>query len=694
MRPEDCHGASSIMEQMQLTDISLKEKSRLTRQLRDAHIANRLAYEATKNHPSDEARSAAEINKMINRGLAILSGVEKSSYTAEILGRKSNRAMRAEIISKVDAEIHISKMDLSDNVKSLRGTCSICCGEKQIMSVVLKKLDTAEENTTDFALNFPLAAAQAKQNADIISSQCVCFQCALLCPRSIYQEDIVAVIPTIDYLGVNKRYMNHQLALALTAGLKTGASGIVQLFMTVLDRTLETKDWCSKDHEEDTEVLSRRGVLGWTLQNLLTRCRCRENFSETGVWVSYPEALLWAMRDYETLGLDSWAIQYPIAGFSQLLRWYEIVDIVPEESIESMKMAKLFNLTITTIMSGLLHHKENDALWTQPFLELIYNIFHVPGIPQDLGHASIVSAHDFWPKLETALGPWADLKRFLSTFGLVTREKMVSRLQILTFWALYTQKGHATPKYFFTSIRSREPLAVAVLNPSASIPQSVIHDILISIFCPVRDSDSIQAAHYSEQLPPFVSPYGPSVLHCGKSKCGYKFHNDEDVAKGLETLALIIRANRAEHFKTVYGVRSALSNDTGLPEPTTAPKAPVSYHNTLHISTARVWSNLSHERRQSIAEGVARAANGAVEEFARDVKREICARSRRGNIYATGIEEEVKSILPSLLNVLRIASEKLGLSDRTGLRYCYDWRGNTMTAKVEWELMLGSSSAA
>lgn len=49
-------------------------------------------------------------------------------------------------------------MDLSDDIESFRGTCPICCGEEQIMSVVLKKLDTVEENTTDFALNFPLVS--------------------------------------------------------------------------------------------------------------------------------------------------------------------------------------------------------------------------------------------------------------------------------------------------------------------------------------------------------------------------------------------------------------------------------------------------------------------------------------------------------------------------------------------------------
>ena len=65
-------------------------------------------------------------------------------------------------MSANDADLKISGLDLSESVDALRGTCSICCGEDQIMSIVLKKLENVDENISDFALNFPLAAAQAE----------------------------------------------------------------------------------------------------------------------------------------------------------------------------------------------------------------------------------------------------------------------------------------------------------------------------------------------------------------------------------------------------------------------------------------------------------------------------------------------------------------------------------------------------
>lgn len=468
----------------------------------------------------------------------------------------------------------------------------------------------------------------------------------------------------------------------------------MQLFTTILDRTLETKEWCSKDHVDDVEVRNRRQVLGWSLRNLLRRCKCRENFTETGDWVSYPAALTWAVRDYEVAGLDSWAIQYPVAGFSQLLRWYQILDLVSDESIESMKMAKLLNLTVTNIMNGVLSQKGDDKSWTQPFLELIYQGFNAVGVPKDQGSESIVSAEDFWPKLEAALGPWVDVRRFLSCFGDATRKSVSVRLQAVTFWALFNQRGHTTPKYFFSTMKTQQPLAPAILNPTTTIPISAVHEVLNSIFCPFMKLNSAQQAHMNAEMPPFVSPFGPSVLHCGTPNCGHDFYTDKHLEAGFEAMALVVRANRAKHLREIYAVRHELRNDTGLPEPTAAPKAPVSYHNTMHISTARTWSQLPYERRQAIANAMSGGDDTPIAEFTRDVRLETCANSKRGNIYSSTIETEVRQVLPSLLVALQVASNQAGLADKSGLGYVYDWNLNRMQAKVEWELSLGRESAA
>ena len=271
------------MDQLQsCTD--LVRKVQLSEQLHQAHTANRESYQDRKDCPSEDARAVTELNCLINHALQIISSYEKSSYTVDILNRKSNRAMRAETVSTADAKISLAALNLADDFKAFRGYCSICCGEEEIMSVVLKKLDKVEENTSDFALNFPLVASHLKYNSDMVSSQSTCFQCALLLDRSVYQEAIAARIPAVEFIGPNKKYIVHQLYLALTAGLATGASTVVQLFAGILDHTLATKKWCAEKGDDD--ACERGRVLRWLLQDVLENCRCRENFSETGKWVS------------------------------------------------------------------------------------------------------------------------------------------------------------------------------------------------------------------------------------------------------------------------------------------------------------------------------------------------------------------------------------------------------------------------
>ena len=689
VRLEDRHGASKIMEQMQSDAFGPEEKAQLMEQLRSAHAANRQTYLALKDSPSEESRLAHEINRLIDRGLAVIAGFEKSSYTADILNRRSNRAMRSNVVSAVEGAMHLGALDLSDQIEAFRGTCSVCCGEEQIMSVVLKRLDTVEENTTDFALNFPLAAAQGKQNTDMVSSQCICFQCALLCQRSIYKEDIVAIIPTIDYHGVNMKYVSNQLTLAITAGLATGTSGMVQLFMTILDRTLETKHWCSRHHTKDSEVVLRRKVLDWMLQNLLRRCKCREDFTETGQWVDYSQALAWAIKDYESAGLDSWIMQYPLAGFSQLIRWFELLGLpeISEDRIRTVREAKLIHHVTSNIMSSLLREENGDKSWTHPFLQLIYQDFNAPGVPRE-GTESVISADEFWFKLPNALGQWQDVKRFLTFFegkaDQKARAALAARVQLVIFWALYTQKGHTTPKTFFAKIKSREPLALAILDPKATVPQQAVEEILRSVFCPDTHIRASQDAHLSKFMPPFVTPFGPSVLKCGLPSCPVVFYSKDD--GGAEAAADGIRARRAKHFQDVYGSDPAFDSQTGLPDPTKAPKAPTSYHNTLHISTARTWSTLDYDRKQAVARGVSKDDDPAVEAFVRDTQLEICARNHRGNIYSATIEAEVRTILPSFLDALRVAIEKTGLED--WLSYVHDWRKNTIVDKMEYELSL------
>lgn len=159
------------------------------------------------------------------------------------------------------------------------------------MSIVLKKLDSVEENTTDFALNFPMAVELAKRNIDLVSSQCTCFQCSLLLERSIYQEELTARIPAVEYEGANKIYIDHQLTLAITDGLATRASGIVRISWQPGPHTRIQGLMCETKFRR-SEVMRRRQVMDWILRQFLDNCLTRETFGEIGPWVKFPQATI------------------------------------------------------------------------------------------------------------------------------------------------------------------------------------------------------------------------------------------------------------------------------------------------------------------------------------------------------------------------------------------------------------------
>ena len=395
------------------------------------------------------------------------------------------------------------------------------------------------------------------------------------------------------------------------------------------------------------------------------------------------------MKDYEEACLDSWIIQYPVPGFNQLIRWYDELNLpVDQESLEAIKEAKLIHSIVATIMRGLFEQKDNDKSWTHPFSQLVYREFNAPGVPRDLDSWSRLPAETFWINLQTVLGRRDDVRTFLASFQYPGCLSMAHNIQLLIFWVLYTQKGHKTPKTFFATIKAREPLAPAILDPTATIPSKAVNEVLLSIFCPKRQQiQDTHDPHLRNELPPFASPFGPSVIHCGIHGCILQFHFKSDLEPGMNA-AHQIRDRRAKHLREIYGVADTFNSLGGLPEPTQAPKAPSSYHHTLHISTARVWSRLNPLRKETIAQGISNKDNPDVIAFLKDVRIEIAERSHRGNIYSPTIESEVRAILPSLLEALKVASRKMGLEDKSGLAYVYDWERNKVDMKLEYELSL------
>ncbi|TEY37766.1 hypothetical protein BOTCAL_0510g00020 [Botryotinia calthae] len=709
---EDVSGAAGFIHLLADQETSSETRVLLQSKLRDAHEENRKAYTAAQNDV--QLQGIRDRNRKVDAALRALSDSEKSGFTAEILSRKSNRARRAENIS-TDSAVDVSVLDFE--ASGFRGECQVCCGDNEVMSIALKVLsaDAMAANTDNFALDFPLAAGRFEANMNILSSQCICFQCALFGKpgHSIYGEEISAVIPALEYTGSNKMYINQQLYKALNAGLKTGVPAMGQLFATILDRTLRAKKWAGAGFENekgsvDAEILQRRDAITWLLNNIILHLRVRETFNELGQWTTYPVALTWAAQDFRNEGLTSWCINYPVAGFMQLLRFGKMLDVFSDETITNMKNTKFLHSFVSTFLARLYKNMGKPRDWTRPLLEILYVEFNDDLIPKDLGgDASILrSVPAFWSTL-TKFMPAED---FLNDWTEEESRKMMSRIQILTFWLVFYQFAHTSAKTYFAQLRSKEPLAVILLDTKGEVPGNAVIEILLGIFIESKPDFKNKDAYASHKgaVVPFENPFGASVLHCGASNCGISFLPDEvsleQVTNGeiewTPRLLDQIRKKRRDHLIDIFGILgkpeiNRESSETGLPGVTKTPSRPSEVHTCMHIGIVKTWAALTRKEKWDLA-GALQSSWAAdcdkedekvIEEFVIRARKCICGVGR-GNVYSATMERDIMAVLPSFLEVLKLGlalGKSEGMCEDVSL-YEFDFGKNRIAEKIWWEV--------
>ncbi|KAH7398203.1 hypothetical protein BKA66DRAFT_565824 [Pyrenochaeta sp. MPI-SDFR-AT-0127] len=689
---EDLAGAAAILVKMADSTLSEEQRKALQGQLREAHEKNRKLYQdmITNFEGSPQEQGIKKRNQLIDAALRSLASIEAASFNAEILSRKSNRARRAEVVVSTSA-IDIAKIDLE--APSCKGFCLVCCGEEEVMSICFKQAqaDNVEDNTTDFALNFPLAAGAAIKNVNLISSQNICFQCASLGPQgmSIYNEPLTAIIPAVQYDGGNKKYINDQLYLALTARLATGAAGVGQLFMAILGEVLRTKPWAGAGLEdvevssdEQHEALQRRKTFQWVLDQVVQNTRTREDFKETGDWVKFPQALAWVAKDFENNGLASFAVTYPVAGFDNLVALGRSTGMFSADMLRKLKAAKTVYSIAAKYLAELQSAQNGRRIdgsgfveeWKQKYLETIYQDFNGPLIPRDRGAASLVVDDEvFNSRLAACIG---------GTQVTGNGSSHVRKVQLILFWLLFKLRGHCTAQTFFARINETEHLARAVLDPTLTVPEREHRATLLSIFAQEEgEMINASAAMQHRSLVPFANPFGPSVLCCGVDGCNESFcslTNPEDVtARNINA----IRLARTKHLIQVFGIRGRFeASTTGLPERPLEGHPPTSIHVNLHISIAREWAAHTEEKRRAIV-----ADKTDREEFIASVRRRLCSEGR-GNLFQDDLDRYTRGILPSFFEVLGKAVRMKGKSDDDLSLYQHDFDENKMDLKVKWEL--------
>ncbi|KAF8198304.1 hypothetical protein K438DRAFT_1933643 [Mycena galopus ATCC 62051] len=673
----DVAGAAGLLLQLRANTLPAAEADGLRQKLRAAHQANLDDYRARLNE-----NKPSPLLPHINRCLAALTALEKAGYAADILDRRSNRAMRAAVVSSTDVDNQLADLDLEDHVEAHRSTCTICCNDDTVMSLALMVSANPGDNTTDFALNFPLAAGATLHNCNVISAQFVCFQCALAMYQidpmrgSMYNEPIAAVLPLAKFEGINRKYISNCLARVLTSGLATGASGLVQLLMSIILTTMQTKEW-AKPSETDAEIQARREGMLWMLRNLIDNSPCRETFDETGSWVPFRQALLWTLKTYADEGIYSWTVRYPVPGFLILLELLGMVD--GAEIPETLRVAKLMHEIVAVYMTRIVKPSANKLDVQRQILKLVFAEFNAEGVPRNIENNALAinSADVTFERLQS----WLNFPGTTTLIGQIKpagAEKYASALQYIAF-RLFVEDSHQTPKGYF----QRATEADVHLHTAASKPQDLTRAIVEPLFTEMWNGEPEVPDHINitaNTIPKFVSPYSTSVLGCALPSCSVRF----DV-NGLDPES--IRAARAAHLSQVYAIKGKKPIN-GLPENTGRLAAPTTKHVTLHASISKTWRGLGRDARLAILSEVVRdapvdAAKPQISAFVAACVDHICVINARGDIYKKILREEVVWVLPSFFVALHTAAEMKKLDDAD-----LELIENSLAARIEWEVEL------
>lgn len=697
---EDVAGAAHIISQLNSEDLSKATRGNLQDQLRDAHAKNREHYRAsiTDFATSPEIQAAKKRNRLVDEALQTLAGIEAARYNADILSRKSNRARRADTVAD-QSDIALDILDLDG--PGYRASCQICCDDDVLMSICLKDVQFDGANTTDFVLNFPLAAAGLLENSDVISSQNICFQCAMMFPsrRSIYNEEVKAIIPLMSYDSIDdpsRSYIMNQLYLGLTDGLSIGAPIVSQLFMGILQNYLNTKQWAGAGLASEQlacdqyiEERQRRSTLEWMRNHLLEKTITREDFGSTGNWVKFPAALRWMAKDFADNPMASKVVTYPVAGFQTLIAFGEKTYAFSSEDVRLMRISRaLYSITAKFFVDLQNNACSASVFWKQKYMELLYREFNFTLIPKDLGGPLSLETDmtAFFSGLSACFGKddpdaqgeafaWADAD---------TKVLLMRKIQLLVFWLAYQQKSPMKVQTYFERLQIDNPMASAVLDPKLAVPETTIQEQLSSIFVGYEDNvfiDSKGMHMHVQACIPFATPFGPSVLHCGAPACKKPFLQLEPGTKFEAKHALTISRNRKEHLIQVFGVRNRFEKSVnGLPERTAFGQSPASMHANYHANIVSAWAEEGVDHRRKIVND-----EYAQEEFIVKVQHRICEQGR-GNIYDVAMQDDIRVYLPSLFEVLALALRIEGKDDKDVAGYEHDFEQNSLEAKARWEM--------
>lgn len=237
-------GVAGILAQLRFAETDA-EKERLRAQLLSASGARAEVDSGAKDAAKKSLRSR---RAMLGVALAAASVIERAGMGADVLGRLSNRASRA---SKIEPQAlpSMSSLDLEDAIDE---ECIVMLdvGPSALLVRAVPS-EIAEENTSDFGIDFALVAGNGSRNdvwlPDVIGiSDNTADQIEATQRSAVTREETLVGIPIVSLASAeNRKRVLQRLAVAFGAGIQLPSLWLVALSSIIM--TLESKEWAGPD---------------------------------------------------------------------------------------------------------------------------------------------------------------------------------------------------------------------------------------------------------------------------------------------------------------------------------------------------------------------------------------------------------------------------------------------------------------
>jgi 2'-phosphotransferase len=628
-------GVASLLSQLRHAKNST-ERSDVSSRLLSSAGAQAKAEAVQRDEGRERVRSRRAI---IGAALEAASVIERAGMGADCLGRLSNRAARSK---KTDITT-LARMDSLNLGDAPHEECIILLDEGPSALVIRAvPAEEVENNTNDFSLDFPLATGGTTRNdvwlPDVIGLESA-DQIEATQESALTREETVVGIPVLSLSSEgNRREMYKRFCIAFTGRLQVGNVWLIAL--ASITHTIENKEWAS----QDTPVGRLLHYLG---QQIMTHVVLK-----SGHKLAPDGDATIAQALVRNIGDDEFAQHQPlnatVTAAIALIRWVGPTSASPSH-YRSCVIARANRCVPQEYLTWLKRPETPDLPTTNSLWESIYSVRASTNrvVPVAGGHHMVCSWEGVLSKRSRN-----DLDMFARSFALATGQENEGGDSLITPGLSLVVRAvisgvtpnHSSNKAIEATNKFHEICATEFLPNTVGVASEDLCSSALARWLVWARSPMVP-------LPPFATPYGPSVIffYHGRTRGGgvtnmtdgYTWIENEPQHLRLTGLTEHIRTTRARLLHLEYNAN---------------PDGSFNKHTSCTPMYRRMWETWCNNPLMDPHSG----------EFVNAVVNEIM-NAKTGNIHTECLEHEIAMLAGSMIeagHVQLLGEDPPSLMDR------------------------------